>query len=199
MTPMRINTPSRTAIEASHVEDVLALSLELERARSRLASALQQLSDAASRGNDLQARNDHLQRELTALTSRFEAETERSAEQLVTLRRQLQSEMVKSKAAEEDATLALELAKESQSNKEECEMWLTRSLEEIDLWKGRYMELKEERRRGDGDGWEFDEPKKSVRFKVENATEEDDYEEEGCPPSPIGAERGRRWLLFWTR
>lgn len=64
-------------------------------------------------------------------------------------------------------------------------MWLTRSLEEMDLWKGRYMELKEERRRGDGDGWEFDEPKKSVRFKVENATEEDDYEEEGCPPSPV--------------
>jgi hypothetical protein len=184
----KINTPSRTAIEASHVEDVLTLSLELERARSQLATALRQLDDAASRGNALQARNDHLERELTTLCSRCESENERSASELSALRKQLQIERVKSKAAEEDATLALELAKESQSNKEECEMWLSRSLEEMDLWKGRYMELKEERRRGvdDIDGWAPDEPRKSVRFKDENGAEEDEYEEEeGCPPSPV--------------
>ncbi|KAL3821883.1 hypothetical protein ACHAXA_008417 [Cyclostephanos tholiformis] len=190
MTPMRIDTPSRAAIEASHVEDVLTLSLELERVRSQLASALQQLSDVTSLGDELQTRNDRLQRELTALHSRFERETERSAAELSTLRRQLQSERVKSKAAEDDAMLALELAKESQSNREECEMWLSRSLEEMDMWKRRYVELKEERRRGSdgadgGCGASLDGPRKNVRFKDEDGAEEDEYEEEGCPPSPV--------------
>ncbi len=29
-------------------------------------------------------------------------------------------------------------------DREECEIWLSRSLEEMDLWKVRYMELREE-------------------------------------------------------
>jgi hypothetical protein len=191
MTPTRINAPSRTAIEASHVEDVLTMSLELERVRSQLASALRQLSDATSLGDELRTRNDKLQRESTELHSRFEWEIERSAAELSSLRRQLQAERVKSKAAEDDATLALELAKESQSNREECEMWLSRSLEEMDLWKSRYMELMEERRRGgddaDGGGWgqSLDGPSKNVRFKDEDGAEEEEYEDEGCPPSPV--------------
>ena len=187
MTPNRTNAPSRTAIEASHVEDVLTLSLELERARSELASALRQLSDVTALGDKLQARNDKLQRESIALHARFEWETERSAAELSSLRRQLLVERGKSKAAEDDATLALELAKESQSNREECEMWLSRSLEEMDLWKGRYVKLKEERRRcGEGGddaegGWgqSLDGPRKIVRFRDENGGEDDGSRQEG--------------------
>ncbi len=32
----------------------------------------------------------------------------------------------------------------------ECKIWLSRSLEEMDLWKVQYMELREERRCGSG-------------------------------------------------
>ena len=63
----------------------------------------------------MQARNDKLQRESIALHARFEWETERSAAELSSLRRQLLVERGKSKAAEDDATLALELAKENRT------------------------------------------------------------------------------------
>ncbi len=73
---------------------------------------------------------------------------------------------------------------------EECKIWLSRSLMEIDLWKVRYMELREEQRCGGGDenhnGWGvLDGPRKSVRFKDEGRAEEDECKEEGCPPSLV--------------
>jgi hypothetical protein len=73
---------------------------------------------------------------------------------------------------------------------EECEIWLSRSLEEMDLWKVRYMELREEQRCGGSDenhdGWgALDRPRKLVRFKDEGGAEEDECKEEGCPLSLV--------------
>ena len=73
----------------------------------------------------------------------------------------------------------LRLAKESQVSREECESWLSCSLEEIDLWKSWYMELK--KCGGGGDGFfELGEPsKKSVHFATTMTEVEEEY---GCPP-----------------
>jgi hypothetical protein len=73
-------------------------------------------------------------------------------------------------------------------DREECEVWLSHSLEEMDLWKVRYIELRKEQCRGGGDenldGWgALDGPRKLVHFKDEGGAEEDECEEEGCPPS----------------
>jgi hypothetical protein len=75
-------------------------------------------------------------------------------------------------------------------DREECEIWLSRSLEEMDLWKVRYMELREEQHWGGGDenhnGWgALDGPRKLVRFKDKGGAEEDKCKEEGCPPSLV--------------
>ena len=75
-------------------------------------------------------------------------------------------------------------------DREECKIWLSHSLKEIDLWKVRYMKLREEQRHGRGDenhnGWKaLDGPRKLVRFKDEGGAEEDECKEEGCPPSLV--------------
>jgi hypothetical protein len=75
-------------------------------------------------------------------------------------------------------------------DREECKIWLSRSLKEMDLWKVWYMELREEQPCGGGDenhnGWgALDGPRKLVCFKDEGGAEEDKCEEEGCPPSLV--------------
>jgi len=186
---------STNRLEASHAEDVLTLSLELERVRSQLAATTSQLETSAERVGYLETQNDHLGSELAAVRVALEnsnacAEAERNL-----ARERLEKERARSEAASEDAALALELAKESQAAKEECEMWLSRSLEELDLWRGRVggleRALKEQQEARmlpreeavaiddavDGDQAEGGQ-KKSVRFK------------EDCPPSPVVSEDG---------
>ncbi len=75
-------------------------------------------------------------------------------------------------------------------DREECKIWLSCSLEEMDFWKVRYMELREEQCRGSGDenqnGWgALDRPRKLVCFKDEGGAEDDECKEEGCPPSLV--------------
>ena len=75
-------------------------------------------------------------------------------------------------------------------DREECKIWLSRSLKEMDLWKVRYMELREEQHCGGGyenhDGGEaLDGPRKPVCFKDKGGAEEDECEEEGCPLSLV--------------
>ncbi len=75
-------------------------------------------------------------------------------------------------------------------DREECKIWLSCSLKEMDLWKVRYTELREEQRCGSGDenhnGWgALDGSRKLVHFKDEGGAEEDECKEEGCPPSLV--------------
>jgi len=150
----------------------------------------------------LRSQNDHLSSELTNLHSEFESANERSSAELATAREQLEGERERSKAAEEDAALALELAKEAQQAKEECEMWLSRSLEEIDLWRGRVgalegrlKEREEKMDRARSKEWEA---VAAVAATGTDATPEEEAEEEpkkvrfkeDCPPSPVVSEDG---------
>jgi len=163
-TPPRSQPTSTTRIEASHAEDVLSLSLELEKVRSQLTSTTAQLASATSQVSNLQDINDDLTSQLSAASVQHN--------QIAILQQQLDTEQRKSKAAEEDAALALDLAKDANSCKEECEMWLSRSLEEIDLWKNRYLELEKHQKEQLEDD---DHQKKSVRFDIKD----------DCPPSPM--------------
>ncbi len=75
-------------------------------------------------------------------------------------------------------------------DREECKIWLSRSLKKMDLWKVEYMKLREEQHCGSSDEnhdrWgALDGPRKSVHFKDEGGAEEDECKEEGCPPSLV--------------
>ena len=169
-------------IQASHAEDVLALSLELENTRSALKGANAQLTN-------VQSHNDELQSQLVVQNNGNNVQQQQftqssSSSQLM---EELRMEKIRSKAAEEDAALALELAKDAQAVKEECEEWLTRSLDEIEFWKNKCLLMEKElgkqpqqqqqdqqqqsveEEAGDDDN----DNKRLVRFK------------EDCPPSPV--------------
>ncbi len=164
------------------------MTLELERTRARLSAVTDELAGANSQVSTFQAQNGQLNSEVTTLQTQLETSNERTSTQLLTLQQELDGERHKSEAAEEDATLALELAKEAQSAKEECEAWLVRSLEEIDLWKGKFndadcklKELQEQQRDQDQLMKNVEEAptqKKSVRFKDDS------------PPSPVVSDDG---------
>ena len=134
-------TASNQTLESSNAEDVLTLSLELERVRSQLATTTQHLTTSQSHISTLQSHNAHLQSELNRLHSELESVRERSQSEVQTYESKYNAEVVRANAAEEDATVALELAKDATTAKEECEEWLNRSMEEINVWKGRCGEL----------------------------------------------------------
>jgi hypothetical protein len=76
------------------------------------------------------------------------------------------------------------------NEREECKIWLSRSLKEMDFWKVWYIELREEQHRSGGDGnhngWgALDGPRKLVRFKDKGGAEEDKCKAEGCPLSLV--------------
>ena len=114
LSPPRSQPTSTIRIEASHAEDVLTLSLELERVRSKLASTTSQLASATSHVSNLQSQNDHLNSELTRLTN-DRAVSPRQEQLVSSLQERLDKEQLRAKAAEEDAALALELAKDAQT------------------------------------------------------------------------------------
>eukprot|EP01082_Thalassiosira_pseudonana_P000429 g132.t1 g132 contig1:319217-321559(+) len=181
--------PTSSTIEASHAEDVLSLSLELERTRSQLTTTTSHLTSAQDHISTLQSHNTHLQNELSRLHSELEITHERSTHAVNISQSKYEAEVIRANAGEEDAALALELAKEAQAAKEECEEWLGRSLEEIELWRGRCGELEREllgyRQQQEGQGQEGhvatmdgSEAKKLVRFA------------DVSPPSPVVSEDG---------
>eukprot|EP00956_Cyclotella_meneghiniana_P031922 scaffold85549_cov22-Cyclotella_meneghiniana.AAC.3 len=90
-------------LESSNAEDVLTLSLELERVRTQLATTTQHLST-------LQSHNAYLESELHRLHSELEEERKRNSSNVSTLQSKLNGEITRANAAEKDAYIALELA-----------------------------------------------------------------------------------------
>jgi len=160
-------------IQASHAEDVLTLALELERTRSALKDANAQLVN-------IQSQNEDLQSQLLQNNSNITATLEDQQQSSSQVMEELRMEKIRSKAAEEDAALALELAKDAQAVKEECEEWLTRSLDEIEFWKNKCLEMEKDFGKQQQQSVEEvgDDGKKLVRFKEE------------CPPSPVVSVEG---------
>lgn len=177
--PRRQPTTS-ARIQASHVEDVLTLSLELEITRSALQGANAQLATVQSQNDDLQSQL--LNYSTTTTTTSSSGDYQQSTQSQVM--EELCMEKIRSKAAEEDAALALELAKDAQAVKEECEEWLTRSLDEIEFWKNKCLSMEQQ---------EFGKQQQQQSLETHQEEAEDDDNEskklvrfkKDCPPSPV--------------
>ncbi len=162
-------------LQESHAEDVLTLALELERTRSALKAATAQLAN-------IQSQNEDLQSQLLETDKISSSDQQQSTQSYAQLVEELRMEKFRSKAAEEDAALALELAKDAQAAKEECEEWLTRSLDEIEFWKEKCLSMEkkvgQQQQSVEEVGDDENDNKKLVRFKEE------------CPPSPVVSVEG---------
>jgi len=115
----------------SHADDALALSLELERTKRALEMA--QMAHDATKNllAEERTKSNVLQKKLQALDGRLETERESLGRNGDALMEELERTMLRMQAAEEDAQLALDFAKESDEQRDQVEAELQEAWAEI--------------------------------------------------------------------
>jgi len=123
---------SSERLAAAHAEDVLQISLELERSRQRYENEVTSHEDTKAALDQAEERNLTLQRQIESMQASMEHD--RQAHAIV--KQQLEAEVNRSRerlsAAEGDAQMAMELAKGNATSREQLEGWLKRALQEIE-------------------------------------------------------------------
>lgn len=127
---------SSERLARSHAQDVLALSLELERTKQ----ALQQecMAHDATRSNLSQARAKHtsLTTQLEQVQEQHKSTLEKKEQEIAHLQKEVLKAQDEKKAAEDDAQLALDLAMGNAESREQLESWLERALQEVQVLRG---------------------------------------------------------------
>lgn len=130
-----MKSPSSSAerLAQSHAEDVLSLSLELERASQALKS--EQVAHEESKNSLAEERlkNAQLEEQIQKLLNDMETQRESNGRTVDSLEKELEQSKQRVSAAEEDAQLALELAKGNAESREQLETWLQRALMEVQV------------------------------------------------------------------
>jgi hypothetical protein len=146
-------TPSSAErIAQSHAEDVLGLSMELERSKQGLKSEQRMHHEAKVALASRKSKNKSLEDQTQKLLKDLETHRQESTQTVSDLEQELANSKLRLQAAEEDAQLALDLAKESAEKRDQVEEWLQKALEELQL-------LKEEKANAAPET-----PRRSVRF-----------------------------------
>jgi hypothetical protein len=117
----------------SHAEDVLAVSLELERTKQDLEHERQEHDQTRMGYTEHRAKNAQLESQMDKLLADMERQREAHGRSVDSMERDLDRAKVHVEAAEEDAQAALDLATESAESKQQLESWLERALEEVTL------------------------------------------------------------------
>ena len=125
-------TPPSAAsrIVQAHAEDSLALALELERTKQGLEVERIAHDETKNLLSEEKSRNFHLQQKLQRMEAIMETQRESLGRTGDALEEELDAAVMRMEAAEEDAQLALEFAKESEETREELEQLLQKALEE---------------------------------------------------------------------
>ena len=133
----KMSPGSRERIARSHAEDVLSISLELERTRQALEAERTAHDQARDDLVESRAQNVRLEEDVQRLLSDMESERESHGREMNSAECELNRARTRIAAAEEDANLALDLAKGSAESREQVEAWLTRALDEIETLRNR--------------------------------------------------------------
>ena len=127
-----MKTPSTTErLAQSHAEDVLSLSLELERTKQELEN--ERMAHDHTRSALTEHKSKHVQQEgqIQKVLSDLETSREKHAREMQNLKEDLTRANRRVQAADEDAQLALDLAKGNADSREQLEVWLQRALHEV--------------------------------------------------------------------
>jgi hypothetical protein len=119
--------------EQQQAEEILTLSLELERARQNLHAETLVHRDTQQALHVALEKNESLERQMDKLVNDRETEQEAYRTRLEDLQVELTASQKRFVAAEEDAQFALELAKGNASAREQLEEQLQRALHEIQM------------------------------------------------------------------
>lgn len=115
----------------AHAQDVLSVELELEKTKQALEK--EQMSHDETKSFLIQAKtkNTQVEAQIEKILSDMETKRENDARKIDQLQQELERAQFRVSAAEEDAQLALDLARENSESREQLEMWLQRALEEV--------------------------------------------------------------------
>uniref|UniRef100_A0A7S4N042 Uncharacterized protein n=1 Tax=Odontella aurita TaxID=265563 RepID=A0A7S4N042_9STRA len=128
----KMSPTTRDLLAHSHAEDVLSLSLELERTRQSLNAERNSHGATRVELTESKSKTVRLEEDVQRLLGDLESERERGGREIDASRAELERVRTRVSAAEEDAQLALDLAKGSAESREQVEAWLQRALDEIE-------------------------------------------------------------------
>jgi len=143
---------SSERIAQSHAEDVLGLTMDLERTRQAFKSEVRMHEDTKSSLASYQSKHASLEDQNKKLLEELERTKMEAHNRTSELEQELQIANMRMQAAEEDAQLALDLAKDSAEKNDQLEEWLQKASEEIRI-------LNEEK-----SVKKLETPKRTVRF-----------------------------------
>lgn len=161
MSPSRSNrgggfstTSASERIAQAHAEDILGLTMEVEKSKQALKAESRAHEDTKASMAAFRSKNKSLEQENKKLAAELESSKDEAESRIKELEDELGQSHFRVEAAEEDAQLALDLAKDSAQKRDELEVALQDALDQI-------RALQEEKRKG----WKNPEtPQRSVRF-----------------------------------
>mmetsp|Transcript_24989 Transcript_24989/g.58977 ORF Transcript_24989/g.58977 Transcript_24989/m.58977 type:complete len:640 (-) Transcript_24989:234-2153(-) len=124
-------------IAQQHADDLLQLTMELERTKQELKSEQRLRKQCQSSLASMQSKASNLERINKKLLEDAQSGRKQSTTEVSDLRNELKSTTMKLQAAEEDAQLALDLAKDSAEEKDKLEELLRKTQEEVEMLKKR--------------------------------------------------------------
>eukprot|EP00980_Cylindrotheca_fusiformis_P028418 scaffold22599_cov139-Cylindrotheca_fusiformis.AAC.9 len=134
--PRTYKTPTSTErIAQSHADDVLGLSIELERAKQALKSEQKMHEQSKKALEASEAKNKELQSQNEKLQATIQKSQLHGSQRTQVLEQELERSNLRLQAAEEDAQLALDLAKDSAEKRDEMEERMEQALDELERLK----------------------------------------------------------------
>jgi hypothetical protein len=124
---------SAERLAQSHAEDVLAVSLELERTKQDLENERREHDQTRMAYTEHRTKNKQLEAQMEKLLADMEKQREDHGRLVDSMQDQLARAKVRVDAAEEDALAAIDLASNAATSKQEIESWLQQALEEVTL------------------------------------------------------------------
>ena len=201
-------TPPSVAdrITQANAEDVLSLSLELERTKQKLEAELMSHDETKHALAEERARNQILHEKFLKIESNMEAQREQLGRTGDELEQELQRAKLRVEAAEEDADLALEIAKENAESRDQLEYMLQQALEEIQVLRSSssrsYPAIeaaiaggvtpKSSLKSGGSDTDDESASKRSVHFSDPISYSHDEEDDETATPKNPGQQHNRR-------
>ncbi|CAJ1969120.1 unnamed protein product [Cylindrotheca closterium] len=126
---------TRERIAQSHADDVLTMNIELERAKQALKSEQRMHLQTKTALETMRSKNRELEQQKNSLQKTVDTELKEGIQNRHELEHELRQSNLRLQAAEDDAQLALDLAKESAEKRDEMEMALQRALYELEQLK----------------------------------------------------------------
>ncbi len=132
----RLTPQSPTSYERlakNHADDLLQLQLELERTRQELKSEQQVHKKCQASLESMKESKMKADRKVKKILNEFQIEREELSTKISKLENELEASLWKLQAAEEDAQLALDIARDSADEREKAEEQLEAAKNEIDF------------------------------------------------------------------